>query len=390
MFRFEKRILDFLRNHLDLVVIIVVTIVAILIRVFMIKYQSGDYNIYLSQWFDYIKDNGLRATFASGGIGDYNCPYVILLWVLTKIPLPSLVSIKIVSIIFDFGVAVMAALIVKKVLNKKKRNKFLSILTYSVVILLPTVMVNSSMWAQCDSIYVFFVLCSIYLLMIKKYRYSFMLLGAASAFKLQFIFVLPIYLLVYLRRQEFSILNFLWIPVALIVLSVPALVCGLPLFDLFKIYFVQIGEYKALTLNMFNIYKIFEGEYQYVSLIGYAVCFLFFGGMYYFILKNNVEIDNRKLLKMLLLSVLVCVYFLPSMHERYGYLADILSVIYFTIGGSIAVPITVELTSLIGYFAYLFKTDVAGFEFLALAPLVLIMYLSRDVMKMNDNNNLKR
>ena len=389
MIKLEKKALDFFRNHLDLVVIILVSLFAIVIRILMIKYQSGDYNIYLSKWFDFIKDNGLRGTFAAGGIGDYNCPYVILLWILTKLPISSLISIKIVSIVFDFGVAVMAALICKKVL-KEKRNRFLPILAYSIVILLPTVIVNSSMWAQCDSIYVFFILCSIYLLMDKKYSWSFVLLGAAFAFKLQFIFVLPIYLLIYLRRRDFSIANFLWIPTMLVVLSLPALICGLPFLDLFKIYFVQVGEYKSLTLNMFNFYKIFDGDYTYVSLIGYSVCFLFFGGLYYYVLRNNLAIDNKRLIKLLLLSVLVCVYFLPSMHERYGYLADILSVIYFIIGGTVVIPIVVELASLIGYFGYLFKTDVADFRFLDLVPLAVIVYLTRDALELNDNSNKNR
>ena len=51
-------------------------------------------------------------------------------------------------------------------------NKIYSILTYGLILVIPPVLVNSSMWGQCDSIYTTFILISLYYLLDKKYTKS--------------------------------------------------------------------------------------------------------------------------------------------------------------------------------------------------------------------------
>ena len=69
----ESKVLNFLREHFDVVVIITVTIVAVMIRFLMLKFRSGDYNLFLEPWFNEIQEKGLRGVFSSGGIGvDFN------------------------------------------------------------------------------------------------------------------------------------------------------------------------------------------------------------------------------------------------------------------------------------------------------------------------------
>ena len=289
-------------------------------------------------------------------------------------------SIKAVSIIFDFGLAIISMLIVNYILKLRKESntkvKFLSVITYSIIILLPTVLCNSALWAQCDSIYAFFVLFSVYMFLKRKYVWSFVLLGCAFSFKLQSVFILPAYLIVYFKDKSFSILNFLLIPIVLVVLSLPALACGLPFFNIFTIYFNQIGEYKSLTLAMLNVYQLFGGEYSYVSLIGYSVVFLMFIGLMYFVIRYVKKMDNEKMISILLLSVLICICFLPSMHERYGYLANILAILYFVLGyGSVLVPVIIEILALIGYFSFLFGLSMSNYGILGLLPLGIIIYV---------------
>ena len=352
MMKFEKKIVDFVTKYFGVFVVVGITIAAIIIRCNMINYESADFSLYLSRWYESLEMNGLRNTFMNGGIGDYNCPYVILLWVLTKIKLPALISIKIVSIMFDFGVALMAGLIVRKLLIFKKTKghirKYGFVITYSIVVLLPTVIINSALWAQCDAIYTFFVLASIICLLYKRNSLAFVMLGCAFAFKLQFIFVLPVYLLLYLKNKEFSLLNFLWIPIMLIVLSLPAILCGYSVPQIFNTYFLQVGEYKALTLNYPNIYQLFSGEYKYVSFVGYGLCVLLFAVLFCLVVRSPKKISASNLMTLFLFSVMVCVTFLPSMHERYAYMADVLGVIYLMAGGSAIIAILVESISLYG------------------------------------------
>lgn len=384
MTSFEKKTIKFIKKHSGKILIIIVTLVALVLRFKMRNFQSGDFGFFLSDWYERLRIVGLKNAFIGGGIGDYNCPYIILLWVLTKLPLSPLLAIKLVSIFFDFGIAIMSALVVKEILKNKKveglKSSFAILATYSIIILLPTVMINSALWAQCDAIYTFFIITSLYLLLKDKYSFSFIMLGCAFAFKLQFIFVLPIYLLIYLKNRNFSFLNFLWIPAMLVVLSLPALICGLPFIHIFKTYILQVGEYKALTLNMFNIYQVFNGDYEYVSLIGYGLCALIFCLLFYYVSNFYKKIEKYQLSTLMLFSVLVCVCFLPSMHERYGYVAVILAVIYFTTNnGSATVFILLEGLSLLGYCSFLFEIPTADYRLLGLIPLGIIVYLSRQI-----------
>ncbi|MBR2767265.1 hypothetical protein IKD67_04270 [Candidatus Saccharibacteria bacterium] len=386
--------IDFIKKHLGVILIIGITIIALVLRYKMRDFQTNDFINCLNNWYEYLKTNGLRNTFAGGGIGDYNCPYIILLWVLTKLPISSLFAIKIVSVIFDFGLAIMAALVAKRIMKEKKQDSkktsFATIITYSIIILLPTVMFNSALWAQCDAIYAFFVITSIYFLLGKKYSLSFIMLGCAFAFKLQFIFVLPIYLLIYLKNKEFSILNFLWIPAMLIILSIPAFMCGLPFMKVFETYFLQVGEYKYLTLNMFNIYQVFDGAYEYMSLVGYSVCVIIFSVLFYYVIRFYKKVEPHQIITMMLLSVLVCICFLPSMHERYAYVAVILGVIYYAIGnGTALIFVGIEGISLLGYCAYLFELPVSDYRLLGLVPLAVIVYLSRQIKSGATENTVR-
>lgn len=392
---FEIRMIDFMKRHFGVILLVIITIFALVLRYKMRDFQSNDFINCLSNWYEYLKTVGLRNTFASGGIGDYNCPYVILLWVLTKIPVSSLFMIKLISVVFDFGLAIVSALVVRRIMSSKKvdrkKRTFSTIVTYSIIILLPTIMLNSALWAQCDAIYAFFVVFSIYFLLGKRYTLSFILLGCAFAFKLQFIFVLPIYLLVYLKNKEFSVLNFLLIPTMLIVLSLPALLCGFPFIKIFEIYFLQIGEYKFLTMNMFNIYQVFDGTYEYMSLVGYSLCVAIFGVLFYYVMRFYKKVETFQMITLMLFSVLVCVCFLPSMHERYAYMAIVLAVIYFVVGnGSVLILVLMEGLSLLAYCAYLFEIPVSGYSLLGLIPVAMVLYLSKQIryypyMKKNQN-----
>lgn len=61
---------------------------------------------------------------------------------------------------------------------------------------------NLSVWGQCDSIYVTFVIWTIYFLYKEKYRKAFIFLGIAFAFKLQAVFIMPIVFYMYFTKKN--------------------------------------------------------------------------------------------------------------------------------------------------------------------------------------------
>ena len=63
----EKKILAAVDKHLPVLLMIGCTILGILIRVALRDIRSGDFEVFLSSWYDEIVANGL-----SQQVGDYN------------------------------------------------------------------------------------------------------------------------------------------------------------------------------------------------------------------------------------------------------------------------------------------------------------------------------
>ena len=345
-----------------ILLIIVLVLASILIKYFFFSFESGDYKRFLLKWYNTLEHDGLISIV--NGLGNYNPPYLILLYLLTFLPGSAIIKIKMLSVIFDVILGFVGYLIVKELNNSKY-----SYLTIPIIIFLPTIILNSSLWAQCDSIYTSFVLLSLYFLIKNKYSLSFFTLGIAFSFKLQFIFILPLYIIIYFVNKKFSIFNFLLIPIANIIMCLPALIIGMPFINCFTTYIKQTTDYSViLTRNLPNIYQFFSNE-KVISIIFFLITGLIFLALLIYFIRRRKEIVKKEIISIGLLSILIAVYFLPFMHERYMFMADILSVIwYFIYSKKIYIPLIINLSSLAGYTVYLF-----GFKWLPLWIFSLLM-----------------
>ena len=133
-----------------------------------------------------------------------------MLAILSYLPFEPLYMIKAVSVVFDFILSIMVA----KLIYALTKSESKAVFSYAVVLFLPTNIINSSLWGQCDSIYVTFVICSLYYLVRNCFKTSFVILGIAFAFKLQTIFIVPIFVYYYFIEKKYSILYFVfWISI---------------------------------------------------------------------------------------------------------------------------------------------------------------------------------
>lgn len=356
------------------ILIIGVILISILIKYFFFSFESGDYKRFLLKWYNILSEEGL--TSVVNGLGNYNPPYLTLLYLLTFLPGAPIIKIKILSVVFDILMGFIGYLIVRVLTDNKH-----AYLSWLVIILLPTVILNSSMWAQCDSIYTTFVLLSLYLLLKEKYSLSFLILGVAFSFKLQFIFILPLFVILYFVNKKFSIFNFLLIPLGNILMCLPVILMGMPIMNCFTTYLEQTTDYSVyLTRNLANIFQLLPN----IKVIGYIFIIitglLFLGLLIYFI-KRKRKIEKEEIISVALLSVLIAVAFLPFMHERYMFMADVLSVIwYFIYKRKIYIPIIVNLSSLAGYSVYLFGLDWMPLWIFSCLMLIAIVSLILDVI----------
>ena len=90
---------------------------SICIKYFFFSYESGDYKRFLLKWYNTLAEEGLSSVV--DGLGNYNPPYLILLYLLTLIPGAALIKIKMLSVVFDLLMGFIGYLIVKKLNNQK-------------------------------------------------------------------------------------------------------------------------------------------------------------------------------------------------------------------------------------------------------------------------------
>jgi len=332
----ENKVLNWVERHLHILFVVLVTVLSIVVRFSLADILSGDANKFLLPWYDIIGSDGLY-----NQVGDYNLVYQFMIWVMTKLPLEPLYSYKILSCIFDFMVAVVAAVMVNRLAPSKK--SWNGIIAYCLVIFSPLVFINSSAWAQCDAIYSAFAILGVLLLDKEKYNLSLIALGVSFAFKLHAVFILPVYLYYYYTKRRFSILRFSIVPATMLILATPLLFWGRNILDTFTIYMNQTTTYTAMAKNYPSIWALLcnsTSEKDYFRYKTAAIIFTVFVLAMFMIcwIRKGYKPDGMNLVIMSFILSYSCVMFLPSMHDRYGFIYEI-----FAIMIAIIIPKTIPL-----------------------------------------------
>jgi Gpi18-like mannosyltransferase len=332
-------------------VIAVVLIAAVTARTAFLNFQSGDYRAFLLPWYQFIQQNGglsaLRYNFS-----DYNAPYLYLLVVLTHIPVSPLLGVKLISMVFDFLLGYFAY----RIVALRHPDSWWPVLAGAAVVLLPTVVVNSSMWGQADAIYSAFGVGGVYFLLRKRPWSACVFFGLALGFKLQIVFLFPLLLLLVLRKQ-IPWPALLLIPGVYLALDIPALLVGADPHTLLTVYLAQTGSYSQLTLGAPNVYQFLDPNLtsSAIKTGGVVVTGLLALGLVVAAAAKRVELTTTRIVLAATLSVLLVPYLLPAMHERYFYLADVLTVMaacYLPLK-LWALPVLTQFASLYSYLPFL-------------------------------------
>ena len=387
----NETIWNFIEKYHNWIYFILITILAIIARVLLIKYKSGDYKLFLEPWFNTLNMYGGLGGLAHD-VGNYTPIYMTILAILTYFPVSSLVSIKIVSIIFDFIGAIAVKKIVEELLANKKYKEKVSLLMYAVCLFIPTVLLNSAYWAQSDSIYTAFALLSVLYLIRKNYKLAFILFGISLSFKLQAIFIFPLYVLMFIADRKIKFRYFLFIPAVIFILSIPKAIISHDLLAGFRVYFNQMGTYSQyITLNFPNIYGIFFGglsnsnlietPFNELSSIGIIITFMILITLAYFVYIKKIKFDKEAIIEFGLFSILITTFFLPQMHERYLFMGDVIAILYLIVNlRKYYIPILIEFISLNGYMYLLFSGFAINFSTLSIAFLVLIILYTKEMI----------
>ena len=363
---------------LESVILLFMAGLAISIRLSLVEWVSGDYSNFLKPWLQQIVDQGGWASLGRA-IGDYTPPYIYLLTFISYFPQanssePYLLGIKIISIGFDLVLMVGVYLNAKLWLTKIHPLFPASIAI--VALFLPTVIINGSLWGQIDASYTGLSLIAIYYLQKQKPLAASIWYGVAFSFKLQAIFFLPVFIIFFWFHYRHKIYYVLIIPIVYYVLALPAILAGRSVVEITEIYFLQTQTYKLLTLNMPNLYQWFPNQrYEDLHQMAIGLFIVLMAIQFLMMLLTKVTLTMKPLLLLAYWSLLMANFFLPAMHERYLFAADVLIlVIVFQFKSKFYLVLATQAISLLAYSPFIFSMEPIRHEDVALGfALTLIL-----------------
>ena len=359
---------------------------AFLVRALCMDYQTLDYQDWISVWVQAFRDEGAW-TGLSHSIWscNYNVPYLYFLALFSKSGIPDLYLVKTLSVLFDVFLALTVSRLVALMSDSVSRR----LVAFIGTLWLPTVILNGSLWGQCDSIYVFFAVWSIYLVL-RDRPYAGVAAAAVSlSFKLQGIFVLPA-LGVLFFAKKLKPRHLTVFPMAYIATLIPALLAGRSFTELITFYYNNIATVgSGLNYNSPSLYAAFSFtgiEPEYAAKIGILLAFGLCALLYIVLILFYGRLSDTRTLALCLLLVIGVPLFLPHMHDRYFYMADLLSFALACVVPALwFIPALVSFASLICYYCYLKMAFLVplryGFYALCLCETVLLLFCAQPFCK---------
>ncbi|MEG2118779.1 MAG: conjugal transfer protein TraL [Pseudoflavonifractor sp.] len=369
---------------------------ALFLRALCMDHITYDYMDFLSQWAAFFRENGGFAAL-NQPIGDYNVPYLYFLAAISYLKMPDLYAIKLFSMLFDVLLA-WGGLRLARVFCPPDSAK--PAIAFCLLLLLPTVILNGSFWAQCDALYGALTLHALACGLDHRPKASVVLLALAFSFKLQTIFLLPLWcILWYTKRVKFT--HLLLFPAAFFAVTVPALLAGRPLGTILGVYFRQTEQYSnQLTLNAPSLFTFIpsgmEVNVPLFSRLGILAAATLVLALLARLFFRRKSVTDAQLLTAAVILAVGVPLLLPSMHERYFFLADTLTVVWACINFRRAPSaVAVQLASLSAYCTYLrlqytLPLKIGPYYFvMGLEALLLLLVLVRACFLLGKQRNTK-
>lgn len=365
----------------DLLFIACLFFFAFMIRWKLMPIESADYQGFLVGWMAQIRNEGGFPSLRRQ-ISNYTSPYMYIMCLISYITDNDLYGLKMVSILFDYLAAIAIFLIVYRLTYNKGR----AVMAMAGLLLSPTVILDGAYWCQCDIIYTTFILYGLYCFFKGDSQGCLIFVGISFAFKLQAVFILPFLLIMWIKKKTILLRHFFWIPAVYVLSVLPAWRFGRDFKELMLIYFEQSGTYPWGTLEYPNIYALL-GEAMpdlrhaaEVSGAGTFMTVMLLGCMAYYLYTKRIKLTGELMITLALFTVAITVYSLPHMHERYGFLIDLLGIVYGIMNVK-KLPVTCGfmLISVLTFMPYLIAVHIVPLQYMAIAMLLLIIYVGYDL-----------
>jgi Gpi18-like mannosyltransferase len=299
-----------------------ITGIAVAFALLAIGADKYDMVAYFKPWMAIVQERGLASL--SSEFADYTPPYVYLLYAASwLVPLVGTVAaIKLINLPF---IALLSVAIYQTVLVSTASRRGAATAAAAACVT-PTVVVNAFAWGQTDCIYTAFLAWSVLFAIRRQPAAAAAMFGVSIGFKLLAMFLLPLLLYLILAKQM-KVWHLLLVPTAYLLMMVPAAIAGRPWGELVTIYVDQFDFFSKLAIEAPNPWKIIGAleliDYRTGVFIGFAAAAV--TTLTIAISALRLQAGARTILLVAALSAALMPYLLPKMHDRYFFVADVMT-----------------------------------------------------------------
>jgi Gpi18-like mannosyltransferase len=332
------------------VLLLPITGIAATVALLPIASSSGDMVTYFLPWMDAVQDGGL--TSLSSEFADYTPPYIYLMyfgsWLVPLVGPPA--AIKLLNLPF----ITILSLAIYQIVLLSSRSRGRAATAGAAVWVLPTPLVNAFAWGQTDCVVTSFLALFVLFTIKRAPVAAVSFFGVALAFKLQAIFLLPLLLYSILAKQM-RVWHLLLAPLLYLLMMVPAAIAGRPWFELVTIHVAHVQRFSELAIHAPNLWRIVGGlelvEYRTGLLIGCAAAGL--AGAAIAISALRLQPSPRTIVLVAAVSSALMPYLLPRMHDRYFFVADIMTLTLALVVPRLwVIAVLFQVGSLMSYLPY--------------------------------------
>ena len=145
--------------------------------------------------------------------------------------------------------------------------------------------------------------------------------------------------------------------------------------------------YSRLTMNYPSIYTIISADLdksirKMIIRGGILATVMILGIICYYIYRKKFLITEKYMITLVIFTAEICCFCLPVMHERYGYMPEVLAVVYGLLNYKrMPVCALLQVISMITYTRYLFGATVSTIWPLSVAMLAIILAVGYDLYR---------
>jgi Gpi18-like mannosyltransferase len=282
-------------------------------------------------------------------------------------------QIKLVSSAFDIVTAVVAYFFVGQLTGSSTpggRKSVAQLVAPFCILAGPTVLVNGSIWGQSDIVYTCFLLLSTFSVIVGSGAFAALFFGVAFAFKLQAIFLLP-FIAAMVLQKRIRWWQLLLLPIGWLAALIPPVLNGAKPLEFLSLTASQGETFPTLAINVGNPWIIADRIHLNVhlgTLAGIVLTILLMIAITVWGTRPAFRNPTNTLM-LATLSALAVPYFMPKMHDRYFFPAEIFLCILSCVDLAFVLPAALVLSaSLIcygNYFLYHVRYSVLAAALLA-------------------------